>query len=172
MHNPIQLNKKTIMNLVEGHIITSNTIRSDGFPMVCEYVSKPEEREEQWKRIRQVSSGKGYVYESEASFLETLKFYLSHKTEYNDRKDVHPLEHRLRLVAYESGVAPYPINPCFNDLIPVGIVNILVNQDLSTATVMYSCVDKNTGEMSIVKTESTGIQQPDGSIDFTPFSMH
>src|SRR6056300_1759229 len=85
MHNPIQLNKKTIMNLVEGHIITSNTIRSDGFPMVCEYVSKPEEREEQWKRIRQVSSGKGYIYETEASFLETLKFYLSHKTEYNDR---------------------------------------------------------------------------------------
>ncbi len=171
MDKPIKLNKKTIMNLPEGYIITSNTMRSDGFPVVCEYASKLEEREEQWKRIQQVATGKGYIYEDEASFLEILKFYLSHHTKYNERTDVHPLEHNLRMLAYESGVAPYPINPCFNDLIPVGIVNMLISEDRNRATVMYSCMAKSTGEMSIVKTESIGIPQPDGSIDFTPVSL-
>jgi hypothetical protein len=73
--------------------------------------------------------------------------------------------------AYEKGLAPYPVNSIFNQLIPFGIVSIVVHPENQTAEIMYSCLDRSTGEIRIVKTLNTGIPQGDGSFDFTSIDV-
>ena len=172
MYHSIKFQKKNILALTEGHIIISNTIRADGFPTVCEYVSPIAEREEQWLRISQIAANRsGIVLEDEKLFLQHLKVCIHHSYQYSAREDVHPLEHKLRLLAYEKKIAPYPVHPCFSDLLPLGVVNILVHPEKQTAEVMYACMDRTTGEFRIVKTQNEGIAQGDGSFDFTPVKV-